>query len=237
MENFGVRGSLHMIDRLTAILRSPGDDAEPKRRTKIWLESPNAIQTNEKRDPGTGSFNDNRTAIELRVGETHFNLPNMFYWDCLISSRVYESHSESGEQAAQAQECSAAQTRTGDALVVVGSAHGQHRHARPDVHQDKRHSHLLCVSVNRMPLISASSSSNLASFMLTSMRKSSSNLYAPPPVAQIVVTSCAIPFDLASRRKLSISEVGKRMKCSEPRRPRITTSSICRWLSRWPVLP
>uniref|UniRef100_A0A8W7PI69 Uncharacterized protein n=1 Tax=Anopheles coluzzii TaxID=1518534 RepID=A0A8W7PI69_ANOCL len=89
----------------------------------------------------------------------------------------------------------------------------------------------------RMPLISASSSSNLASFMLTCCRKSSSNLNAPPPVAQTVVTSWAMPFDLASFRKLSISDVGKRMKWSEPRRPRITTSSICRWLSRWPVLP
>lgn len=54
-----------------------------------------------------------------------------------------------------------------------------------------------------------------------------SNLNAPPPVAHTVVTNCAIPFDLANWRKLPISDVGNRMKCNEPRRPRIWTSSIC----------
>lgn len=58
------------------------------------------------------------------------------------------------------------------------------------------------------------------------LRKLSSNLYAPPPVALTVVTRAAMPLDLASARKFPISQVGKRMKCRVPLRCRIMTLSI-----------
>lgn len=61
--------------------------------------------------------------------------------------------------------------------------------------------------------------------ILTSL-KFCSNLNAPPPVAHTVVTNSAMPLDFASDRKLFISDVGNRMKCSEPRLPRMCTSSI-----------
>lgn len=58
------------------------------------------------------------------------------------------------------------------------------------------------------------------------LRKSSSNLYAPPPVAQTVVTRLAIPLDLARAKKFTISLDGNRMKCKVPFLPRMYTSSI-----------
>lgn len=63
-------------------------------------------------------------------------------------------------------------------------------------------------------------------FIPLTCRNSFSNLNAPPPVAQTVVTNSAMPFCLANSRKLLMSVVWKRMKCSEPRRLRISTLSI-----------
>lgn len=51
---------------------------------------------------------------------------------------------------------------------------------------------------------------------IDTLKKSASNLYAPPPVAHIVVDSEVNPFDLASCRNCSISEVGNLMKCNVP---------------------
>jgi len=59
-------------------------------------------------------------------------------------------------------------------------------------------------------------------------KNSFSNLYAPPPVAHIVLAKVAIPFDFANARKFDISEVGNTMKWSEPTRSRIVTLSICK---------
>lgn len=54
--------------------------------------------------------------------------------------------------------------------------------------------------------------------MKHTLKKSASNLYAPPPVAHIVVDKEANPLDLANWRNWSISEVGNLIKCSVPTR-------------------
>lgn len=86
------------------------------------------------------------------------------------------------------------------------------------------HVHLLCFGLNQF------NQTIVVEKKQTTNKNTSlnlfSNLKAPPPVAQTVVTSSAMPLALASEMKLNISDVGKRIKCSDPRRPRIVTSSI-----------
>lgn len=56
--------------------------------------------------------------------------------------------------------------------------------------------------------------------------KFSSNLKAPPPVAQTVVTKLAIPFAFARAKKFPISQVGNLIKCNVPLLPLIRILSI-----------
>ena len=76
-----------------------------------------------------------------------------------------------------------------------------------------------------------------ASLTPPTLRKSSSNLYAPPPVAQMLSARLEKFFALASSMKAVISLVGKRMKWSVPTRPPSRCRRSSRCSSRTPVLP
>lgn len=75
-----------------------------------------------------------------------------------------------------------------------------------------------------------------SNFILT-VRKSFSNLYAPPPVAQRVVCRLEKFLSRPIWIKSGMACVGKRMKCRLPVRPHMVMFLSSRWTSRTPVLP
>lgn len=69
------------------------------------------------------------------------------------------------------------------------------------------------------------------------IRKSFSNLYAPPPVAQSVVCRLEKFLSRPIWMNRGMACVGKRMKCRFPVLPHMVRFLSSRWTSRTPVLP